>query len=267
MKLNTSFFQLIIKNRMELLSVNKNKNGNLNKISLEGKSCLLLFDDKINSKTFYASINQELLLASINGEDKERNRISQDLHDVLGQELNAIKLFLTALDQIDKNSSDYQQVLSDIKNMVDETIFSVRDISFNCMPASLQQGDLGKSVKQLINRINRIQEGRITYQISENKINFENEATLIFCYRIIQEFINNSLKHSSATNIDVSIKFNQNLVYVELMDNGCGLSQIDIEKPGGIENIVNRLKAMNAQYQFLSKPNLGTQLIFSFNGK
>jgi signal transduction histidine kinase len=241
--------------------------GNLKNINLEGKSCFLYFDNKINPKTFYSSINQELLLASIKGEDKERKRVSQDLHDVLGQELNAIKLYLVALDQMDKNSSDYQEVISDIKNMVDETIYSVRDISFNCMPASLQHGDLGKSVMQLINRINRIQEGRITFQISEININFENESTLIFCYRIIQEFINNSLKHSSATNINVTIRFNQKIVFIELTDNGCGLTQADLERTSGVENIFNRLKALNARYQFYSKPKLGTKLIFTFNGK
>lgn len=245
-----------------------NKRNDFSKNDIyEWKSCFLFFDNSIDPKYFYSSINHELLIATLKGEENERKRVSQDLHDALGQELNAIRLYLVALEQIDNNSTSYQEVLSDLKNMLDETIHSVRDISFNCKPPCLHHGDLGKSVEQLIDRINRIQKGKISYHISGNTKNFANESDLIYCYRIIQEFINNSLKHSYATNICVNIKNCNEELCVDLTDNGCGFSLDDFEKGSGVGNIINRLKALNAQYQFYSKPNLGTQLIFSFNGK
>ena len=86
-------------------------------------------------------------------------------------------------------------------------------------------------------------------------------------YRVIQEFINNSIKHSNAKSINISINyFNQNKSYIfQLDDDGIGFDSKKINHKNGISNMMQRLQLMNTIYSFKSQPNIGTNLYFTIN--
>lgn len=212
-------------------------------------------------------VENDQLRSILMGQDIERKRIAQDLHDAFGQELNAIRLFICAIEKMDSEKEKTKELIQSIKSLVDKSITTLKEISIDLMPSSLQQLGLKKTIIQLINQQNLLNSNLITYELDSLKFSFLKPTENVFVYRIIQEFISNSLKHSLAENIYVSISCAPGIFQVNLVDNGTGFD-IDRETDSnGLNNIKSRLKALDAQYLFESNPTSGTKLNFVINEK
>ena len=202
----------------------------------------------------------------IKGQDLERKRLALDLHDSLGQELNVIKMFVQSLNNTERSTTSYKNLYQELLQTLDQTINSIREVSFNLMPFILEQNSLEDSIKQLFNKIKK--QKVIDFQIEIEKsiqLDIEKHAQL-FIYRIIQEFVTNTLKYSSATLIFFKvIRLNKTKIRIEIKDNGNGFDFNTVTVRNGIRNIKERLVILNAQYIFESNKN-GTSLEFSLNG-
>lgn len=241
------------------LSIISNSIGN-------DKSILLLATD-ITEALLHEN---KLLRATIQGQENERKRISYDLHDSLGQELNGIIMYLNVLETLEPGSDSFNDTMKEIRELVQTSVHSVRTISFNLMPSILMKETLGNCIFELVRRLSTEERSKIHLHIFLEKVKFIDTNDEVLIFRIIQEFINNSLKHSMATDINVSIqKVKKDFSSIEftLNDNGKGFDMEKVLKHNGLNSILTRLDALNTPYFLSSTPGKGTVLNFILKNK
>ncbi len=245
--------------------VNKKKNGEL---YWESASISPVLDDNGNIIHFVAvkediterkMLERKLLTAMIEGEEKERTRFSQELHDGLGPLLSGIKLYFQWLAETD--ASDKRNIIIKKGNQnIEEALQTLREISNNLSPRTLSAFGITTALKNYIDGINQLNQVAIDFSSNiENRFNKSYELSL---YRIAMELINNSLKHSGATKITLSLQFNttNNQLILNYSDNGKGFDpnhQSDTKQGNGMLNIQNRAAIMNGVVNFTSEPNKG----------
>lgn len=202
----------------------------------------------------------EVLSAMIEGQEKERKKIAREIHDGIGPLLSAIRLNLEALkarhnQQMDEKSLDD---IDQIIHTLDETTQDIRAMSHNLMPPVLIDFGLVPAVNNLCSRISN--SGKVGIDLITNlnkRIESENELIL---YRIVQELVNNSLKHSEATRITVQLMDHGNYVLLSVEDNGKGfnMNEMDVHSAGtGLSNIQARIQSRNGNIHFETAPGRG----------
>jgi signal transduction histidine kinase len=195
--------------------------------------------------------------ALLHTQENERKRIAKELHDSIGQNILFIK------NQVQKIFADEQVQLS---QSIDQTLESVRSISKELYPMHLEKFGLEKSIEILANQIS--DEFNIfvssdlqdidTYLDKEDKINV---------FRIVQEFINNSLKHAKATAIRITSELKDKNLCINLQDNGSGFN-VDLATSKsnlsvGLFSIEERVKAISATISMSSDASSGTQFLIT----
>ncbi|MEM0517732.1 MULTISPECIES: sensor histidine kinase [Aequorivita] len=203
-----------------------------------------------NNKILQEKFSQELLIS----QERERRRISKDLHDGIGQQLLVIKNRLTS-------SGD-----TETKQMVNNAIDEVRAISRDLHPFQLQELGITKAIEYNINFIDENSDLFISAEIDniDNLFNKEDEVNL---YRIIQESLSNILKHSKAEAGKVSVKKFTNTIIISIRDNGVGFDFAEKhqdDKSIGLKTLFERTKFLNGQMKVTTKKDSGTVLEFQF---
>jgi PAS domain S-box-containing protein len=201
---------------------------------------------------------------AISSQEKERRRLANDLHDSLGQEVNAIKMYMNALAEMDTSSAMYNEAFETCKTIVDHSLESIRNISFDLMPRSLEHGSLIEAIEELVKKLQLVCKIEFTYQTTDFDTSIETRTNL---YRIVQEFVNNSLKHAGNSSIKIHISKQQQHIHLRINDSGKGFDMNTLKYGKGIYNINSRLKALNAEYSFNSILNEGTFLELAINEK
>jgi PAS domain S-box-containing protein len=202
---------------------------------------------------------QERLKLIISAQEQEQKRLAQDLHDSLGQQLSAIKMYLSTLNYLSSTDIETRKTLETSTSMLDQSINMVRNITFNLLPQTLEKGNLIYAVEQLAIKLKGICEVECFCNRKTIGLNTE---TQICIYRIIQEFINNSIKHAKGAKICSRITIKSNSVQVNLSDSGPGFDFQKIKHGNGINNIKSRLNSINADYKYDSHTEFGTTLKF-----
>lgn len=210
--------------------------------------------------------NKEIndLKIAISAQENERKRLAHDLHDSLGQELNAVKMYINSLVVMDSTSESFSTAFETCKLILDNSLDTIRNITFDLMPVALENGGLIQAIEELVKRLHAITE--IEYNSPKIKLQLDKESE-INAFRIIQEFINNSLKHAKHSKIEINLSQNNKLVVVTIKDNGKGFKMNAKKTGNGIFNIKTRLQALNAGYIFDSKIGKGTSLKFTISEK
>ena len=193
--------------------------------------------------------NQEIsnLESLIDGEEKERKRIAQELHDGLNGDLSAIKYRLSSLEDVLLQEEDRQSLSKSIA-LIDGACAQVRAISHNLIPTSILDFGLVETVNQYCVKINNSYPIIFDFQYFGNPavLNKKNETVI---YRIIQELINNISKHSKATTALVQLNFHENELFITVEDNGIGFNINDVHKGLGLKNIKSRADFLNANLE------------------
>jgi len=154
--------------------------------------------------------------------------------------------------------------MKQIHSMLNESIKSIQDISFDLMPSVIGNDSLSGAIEQLINKLNSIGH-TIYYNNPPKAIILQNKKDELFVYRIIQEFLNNSIKYSDNKLIRVSLVEGKKEVTVNLRDLGKGFDFENVKKNNGLNNIKQRLKTLKSNYYFKSEIGVGTELNFSIS--
>jgi signal transduction histidine kinase len=198
---------------------------------------------------------RELKLAVLQAHEMERKKLAQDLHDELGVKLSVLKINLSSFENNFNNSShsDYLQMM----HLVDDACNQIRTISHNMHPALFEEQGLVNILKDVITKINNANKIEIKFIVIDytNQLNTQKE---LLVYRIILELLNNALKHASATLINLQIIYNNQFVTILLDDNGVGFDEKTAKKGLGLNGILHRTNALNAQWKIESKTNKGT---------
>jgi signal transduction histidine kinase len=200
---------------------------------------------------------RQLLNASIAVQEKERIRIGQDLHDEIGSSLSAISMLISQLPQ--GQAAEVQLVLR-IREGLSDIIKDVRNISNNLFPAVLSRFGLADALQHLADLLSCSHALAIELNIdSEFKLSFDNELAI---YRILQELINNVIKHADARNLFIRLNQSNGNVLIIVRDDGCGFNIANISEMKhdgiGLKGIQARVAAMQADFKMVSGINEGT---------
>lgn len=237
---------------------------NLINIEFEQKKQILLICKDV---TEHKNAELNAIKAIIQGQDQERKRLASDLHDSLGQELGAIKFFIGSLSIMEKDSLEYSECIKEIDRMVNDTITSVREITFDLMPFVLENNTLDKAIEQLCKQTSSMQTLDVHFTSNHTNIVRNDKKEEAILYRIVQEFINNSIKHAKAKLIRIQLTHSTNSLEFQMEDNGIGFEINAVQKNNGLRNITQRLEVLEAEYEWKSKNNIGTSLTFTLHEK
>ena len=198
------------------------------------------------------------LQSMVLGQEAERTRIAQDLHDSLGGSLSTLKLQYDSLQLEHKDLSDdieYQKIM----RMIDNACTEVRDIARNLKPISLEKLGLTAALKDLVNRYTL--KGIMDISLHTHEVDgiLSDEAKL-HVYRIIQELLNNALKHAQATEIDVQVNKMDGYLFIVVEDNGKGFDQQVAKQGLGLGNLQSRVNVLRGEMEIDSSEDLGTSV-------
>ncbi|GAC1661923.1 MAG: hypothetical protein NVS9B7_29930 [Flavisolibacter sp.] len=200
-----------------------------------------------------------IIRAIIDTQEKERKRLAQDLHDSLGQQLSAIKFFISSIANAIENEEE-KKILYKSNLALTDVIKDMRNICYNLMPNILQEFGLKEAIKEICNRTSY--DNKIVCEIQ----NIESLPRLlpeieIDIYRVIQEFINNSLKHANASKISIIFGKDANNIKITLIDNGDGFITSNSNIGMGLKNVQSRVKSHNGEIVIKSEIGKGTQYL------
>jgi two-component system NarL family sensor kinase len=198
----------------------------------------------------------------IDAQEQERKRIAQDLHDGLGQLLSTARLNVSALeDSLDVNDEEDGKIWRNALELIDESVQEVRNVSHNMMPSALIRLGLVPALREQIGKINHAAKIMVRLE-TEGMESRLDEAVEITLYRVIQEVLNNAIKHSKANEIVVRITKIKGSLQLSIKDDGMGLDLQLIKHSRGIgwKNIFSRVELINGVIDMISSPGLGTDI-------
>ncbi|NID09988.1 histidine kinase [Fibrella aestuarina] len=198
------------------------------------------------------------LQAMIEGQEGERSRIARDLHDGLGIQLSRIKLFVEAhQEQLPISVKD------PLNQFLDEACTETRLISNNLRPYALSTFGLIPALEDLIQKLNLVNETKLTLEHYGDIPDLVDEASVML-YRVVQELLNNALKHAQAHTITIQIMANDESLLVSVDDDGQGGDFSDDSSQGnGIANIKSRIAYLGGQVMWQSTAERGTSVMIS----
>jgi two-component system, NarL family, sensor kinase len=218
---------------------------------------------EINSTTQELKDNEERLhhyyRANLDGQDIERQRLSRELHDGLGQQLVAGKLMLEG--SLYADGIDLKQKITEAQAIFDQIIGDIRRISHNLSPSILQEFGLKAAVENLCN--NFMKTSGIEVDILVDLIDVKPDAmTSTYLFRISQEGLNNVQRHSGATKVNMILSKIPEGILLEIQDNGCGFRVKEVVKRGGngLYNIRERVNILKGDLSIKSCPGQGTKI-------
>jgi two-component system NarL family sensor kinase len=205
--------------------------------------------------------DKQLILADaiLKGQEQERGRIAKDLHDGLGGLLSGVKISLSRMKNNLVMSNDYLLVYNRSLDMLDNSINELRRVSYNMMPDSLMKFGLSVAVCDFCDSINKIKALEVQFQSvgSERRLELSHE---IIMYRIVQELVNNALKHASATHLIVQLMYELKSVSITVEDNGSGFekSKLTQSTGSGWHNVQSRVEYLKGKMDLIAQPGEGT---------
>jgi len=196
--------------------------------------------------------------AVIAAEDLERKRIAGDLHDGIGQMFSAVKMNLSGIADRIQIPVDDRQLLNKTIALVDESCKEVRVISHQMMPNVLLKSGLSSAIRDFIDKIdeNKLKITLETFGLNE-PLDTNVESVL---YRVIQESVNNVIKHARATTLDIQLHKDDESITVTIEDNGSGfdLGKINENKGIGLKSIQARVAFLDGKVDYDTAPGKGT---------
>ena len=195
-----------------------------------------------------------LLNASIRLQEEERQRLAADLHDDAGPLLATARLYLNE-NLVNMDKASQLQSIYNAKQIIDDTIQLIRNISHSLMPPTLKNFGLESALNDLFQKISGSGSLNASCRFHDYKERLKTEDELIL-FRVLQELVNNILKHSNSSFIHVTQNINGDRFFLRLHHDGRGLTQADFEKLNkspvglGLKNIQSRLKLLSGNIYF-----------------
>lgn len=208
---------------------------------------------------------KEQLHAVIITQEEERKRIAQDLHDDISSKLNVVSLNSYLLTSANLTEAETKEITANIINITAKALDNSRKIAHNLLPPVFDKFGLDAGVEELCEEFESSKSVKVTYQ---NKIDFDqNEKNKhLHVFRILQELMNNSLRHGKASEISITFDNTNGIHNCFYKDNGIGFdSKNTINQKGlGMKNIDSRISFLNGNIKISSEINKGVEVFFTF---
>lgn len=217
---------------------------------------------------FYASNNRKTRIQQqlfsqqlIHDIEEERNRIAKDLHDDIGQSLSAIKSKLNLIHQKEIDTSQLTGIEIEVGKVIEQT----RDISRKLYPAYLEKIGLTRSVARLMEGVQESSDIVCSFEIDE-QIDKLHINVLTHIYRIIQECVNNTMKHAEASALKVTVLKRDDFFQLIYQDNGKGIQKNENKFSGlGFMSLKERARIIKGEMNISDNSGKGFRLIINFN--
>ena len=198
-------------------------------------------------------------LAVYESEQNERIRIARELHDGLGQLLSTARLNVAGLEESVPEEDVF--LVDNACKLLDDAVIEVRTVSHNMMPIALTQLGLIPAINELVAKINDSKSIAVNFET--NIVERLNPAFEITVYRVIQEVVNNAIKHSRAKNLVIELKRKENKMLLRISDDGQGFDTENIQNSKGLgwKSIFSRISMFNGEIDVRSSKEKGTEFV------
>lgn len=213
---------------------------------------------KIKGQTENLKLERSMRLSSmIDGQELERQRLSRELHDGLGQSILAIKMRLERMANADSEKA--KKIMLEVHQLFANTINEVRSISNNLMPAILNEFGLVDALINLCREVTKSTGINIELNHENLTVKLDNKIKT-YLYRISQEALNNIIKHSKSNFAFITLSSNDQKVFLRIEDNGIGFNYVDNRKlcGNGISNMKERVLLLGGEIEIKSRKKKGT---------
>lgn len=224
---------------------------------------IFLHQKKVNYFRFKMQVEETkkkeaVFFALQKGEEKERNRIAEELHDGVSAKLSGLNMYL---DHVMSEINPYNHLISEAHQGINEVINELREISHNIYPEFLTENNLHTSIMKYIDQLNSKKGCHYRLFCTPDNVNINNNLKLQ-CYRIITELLYNIHKHAQAISASVQINFTSKHIQIIVEDDGNGFTKETYESTSGIglKNIANRVNMLNGNLNIDSSAH-GTTII------
>ena len=198
-------------------------------------------------------------------EDRERRRLSTELHDEAGQSLLCIRLQLEMLERcVPPGHADLATGLSEARELTEKTIVEIRRLISALSPAVPDQLGLAPALRQLRTRFRRVHKAQVTLQLGQLR-NLDRQ-TASAMYRLVQECLNNIAKHSGASRVNISLHSVDRELRLRVEDNGVGFHEeeaLSKRDSFGLAGMRQRVELLGGKFDLDSRPGRGTRVLVS----
>jgi len=202
---------------------------------------------------------KRVINAIVTTEEKERKRFAEELHDGLGPLLSTVKMSLSTLIEKIKDSPE-ADILNNTNHLVNEALNTLKDISNNLSPHVLSNFGLASAIAAFTAKINQTGAVEIDFKSNMEGLRLENDKEVVI-YRAACELINNSIRHSRASRIEIELNKHEKFITLQYNDNGRGFDSTALSsedpKGMGLSNIETRVKSVDGVFILESDPGKG----------
>lgn len=215
-----------------------------------------LYRQRLESEELKIRNQQELLRTSIQVQEDERKRIARDLHDELGAALSMARMHLIQLERQHAEDGQLPQKLIEIREITESALTSMRRISHELLPPQLESFGLLQTLQVLRQQISGLEQLEMTISANEDFPRFPLTIE-VGLYRACLELVQNTLKHTQATQITISLKATRQYLQLHYTDNGSGVHPENAGNGLGRKNIEARIHALGGNVETGNAPNGG----------
>ena len=215
-----------------------------------------LLQQKIILQTMEQERQQDLLNALVEGQEQERGRLAKDLHDDVGALLMATNLQLNQLERTLDHPTQRSTFLTLCKTLLQDSIRSVRAVSHDLLPPTLERFGLLVALQHLSGSFSRTDQFivKVEAQLGQHRLTKAQEIGL---YRVIQELLNNTAKHSQGNQAWISLNLHQGVIHLSYQDDGVGFDSEQQTQGLGLKNLHTRITMLGGHLTIASQPNHG----------
>lgn len=220
-----------------------------------------IFYNKRKQQVKLKQLQQEkenaILNSFILGEERERKRISHELHDGVAAMIGAAKMSLESIPYLPREKQLEQ--FSKVKDILENTHADVRHIAHNLLPTVLEKEGLIKATSHFASEINETKLVKISVTDKNSNAQELSPQLQLMLFRVIQELVNNIIKHSQAENAEIAFSNSPNGLQIEISDDGIGYEDINNTGNQGLYSITQRLKSIGGNFKITKRKSGGTQ--------
>ncbi len=221
------------------------------------KNKLLL--DKIKQQREF---EEEMVKAQTETQEQTLKNIGWELHDNVGQLLSFASMQLSILKM--QVSNDVKDKFKDTTEALSNGLKEVRALSKTLNNDVILNIGFEKSITNELDRLKRMKFTSAELKITGDTLDFNDKSHEIIIFRILQEFMSNSVKYSEAKTLDISLNYTPEVVIITAKDDGKGFDMAVVEKGSGLINMKSRAELIGATLELKSKPNEGVELVLHY---
>jgi two-component system, NarL family, sensor histidine kinase UhpB len=202
----------------------------------------------------------------LSAQERERKRISMELHDQLGQSLAVLKLQIRAIERsLGDEQQDLKEACRELLHYLDGVIDDIRRLSRDLSPAILEDLGLQSALKYLIDGVSKHYKFSLSFEVEDLDQLFSSEAQIMI-FRIFQECLTNISKHAGATEVAISVREEDGLIFLTLKDNGAGFDPAQVadrrapDRGLGLAALYERSRMLGGTLEIRSQPGSGTRV-------